>query len=351
MGGVVDLGAGPVARLPSWCLLPCSLILAVFTASSGSRAEPGPDEQARAEALFDEGKRLMEQKRFDDACPKLEESLKIEAAGGTLAALALCHQEQGRTATAWAEFKALLALANQTGHAARKTLAEEMIRELEPRLLWLLVEVSPEAAAVGVEVLLDGKALGRASWGVALPVDPGEHRLEARAPGVAPWTTSLRVGPAPERRSITVPPLLPSAPAASSAPLAPAASSALPPATPLAPASPPRSLTVPLVVGGLGAASVLVGGYFGVNALLLQQKANRTCPERACASDEAIGQSRDAIRSAWFANAGIGLGLAGLAAAYLLRPTPQERVARPWRVQLGGAAQPRGGGVVLGGDF
>lgn len=209
------------------------------------------------------------------------------------------------------------------------------------------MEVSPEAAAVGVQVSLDGKELGRASWGVALPVDPGEHRLEARAPGVAPWTTSLRVGPAPERRSITVPPLAPSAPVASSA--APPATSA-PPAPP-APASPPRSLTLPLIVGGLGATSVLIGGYFGVNALLLQQKANRTCPERACPSDEAIGQSRDAIRSAWFANAGVGLGLAGLAAAYLLLPAPRAQAAGSWRVQLGGAAAPRGGGVVLGGEF
>ncbi len=333
-------------RPPSAAVL--AFLLGILVVGS-VRGEPSPAEQARAEVLFDEGKRLLAQRRYEDACPKLEESLKIEEAGGTLAALALCHQEQGRTATAWAEFKALLALAHKTNHEARRALAEQSLRELEPRLIWLLVEVTPETAALsGVEVLLDGKALGSASWGLSLPVDPGTHRLEARAAGFVAWSTSFSVGPEPERRSIKVPLLSRASP-----PVSPgAAFSAAPSAAP-SPGNeaPPRGRTLSWVVGGVGAASLLVGGSFGVSALLLQRKADEACPERGCPDDAAITQSRDAARHARIANVGVGVGLVGLVAAYLLWPPSRERTADSRRLQLGGTAEPRGAGFTLRGAF
>ena len=45
-----------------------------------------------AEALFEEGRRLLEAGRTDEACLKLAESLAQEMSSGTLLNLALCHE-------------------------------------------------------------------------------------------------------------------------------------------------------------------------------------------------------------------------------------------------------------------
>jgi serine/threonine-protein kinase len=57
----------------------CSLWLATGIASAQSAAD-----KAAAEALFDHGVRLMKQNNFAEACPKLEESDRIDPAVGTL---------------------------------------------------------------------------------------------------------------------------------------------------------------------------------------------------------------------------------------------------------------------------
>src|SRR5262245_18728599 len=59
------------------------------------------DDSAAAQALFDQGRKLMESERWAEACPKLEESQRLDPAGGTLLHLALCREHEGRIATAW----------------------------------------------------------------------------------------------------------------------------------------------------------------------------------------------------------------------------------------------------------
>jgi len=44
-----------------------------------------------------------------------------------------------------------------------------------------VISVPAENDAPGLEVSLDGQALGRAAWGVAAPIDPGTHALAAIA--------------------------------------------------------------------------------------------------------------------------------------------------------------------------
>lgn len=74
-------------------------------ASAHAQSSSSGEIVAAARALFDDGKRLMLEKRWDEACPKLAESQRLDPGGGTILALALCYEGTGKTATAWATFK------------------------------------------------------------------------------------------------------------------------------------------------------------------------------------------------------------------------------------------------------
>jgi hypothetical protein len=150
---------------------------------AASLALPARADESEGERLFQEGRALMLAERFAEACPKLEQSQRLEPHGGTLLNVAACHERVGRVATAWAEFHEALAAARAEGHAARQKLAEERIAVLEPRLPWLTINVAADLAGEEVRLTFDGGEIGRIAWGKDMPIDPGEHLIVATAPG------------------------------------------------------------------------------------------------------------------------------------------------------------------------
>src|SRR5258708_31530603 len=82
-------------------------VVVVATAGTPAFAQPQPRPQGdpvAAQALFDAAKRLVHEGRFAEACPKLEESQKLDPAIGTHYALADCYEKAGRLATAWVAY-------------------------------------------------------------------------------------------------------------------------------------------------------------------------------------------------------------------------------------------------------
>ena len=309
-----------------------------------SLAQPSAEDKAIAEALFIDGRKLMEKEQFNEACPKLEESYRLDPAAGTQINMAVCHEKQGKIATAWGEFKQAAAAARKDGNKAREDLAREHIAAVEPKLPKLAVEVPAAVAKIpGLKVTRNGTQLGAGSWGTELPVDPGPQVIEVTAPDYKPWktTTDVKI----EGHGKVVVAMLEAAPK----PITPPVSSAAPtaPLASAAPTAPPppaefwtTKRTTGAILGGVGIIGIGVGSVFGVTALSKRSDSDKQCPANQCTVD-GVKLNDDAKKAARVADFGIGIGLvAGAAGTFLFvtggdsKPSSSGAATRPNTARL-----------------
>jgi hypothetical protein len=184
-----------LARALGWLLL---MSWAGWT--SVAHAESGPQERAAAEMLFQDAKRLMKTGKVPEACRKLEESQRLDPRAGTLLALAVCHKNEGKIATAWVEFREALSLAKKAGRMDRVSLAQKEIAAIEPKLPRLAIVVPAASLVPGLVLRRDGEELGPPLWDTAVPVDPGEHQVSASAPGRKAWEAKVTVAEGDEAK-------------------------------------------------------------------------------------------------------------------------------------------------------
>ena len=138
-----------------------------FVTFVGARAsaEPTAADKSLATQLFKEGRALVDQGKVAEGCRKLEESQRLDPGGGTLLNVALCHEKEGRTATAWAEFTEALGLAKKDDRPQRIELAQTHIVALEPTLSRLVIQVPEGSDFPELEIKRDGGVIRRAAWG------------------------------------------------------------------------------------------------------------------------------------------------------------------------------------------
>lgn len=245
---------------------------------------------AMAEALFKEGKKLLAERQIPEACRKFESSYRIDPASGTLLNLALCHEQEGKLATAWGEFNESLQLAKKNNRADRVKIAREHISAIEPLLSRFVVIVPEDAGKIGMVVEMDGVPLEEGAWGTAIPIDAGDHRAIARAPKHKNWEKLVTVEHS-KVATVVIPKL---------------ERMAEPP-----PPDPGGRWKKPVGFAALGVSAVLlgVGGYFGANALTLGTEVNTECQMLVCnaATWEKIESGRN---SALASNLLIGFGVA-----------------------------------------
>ncbi len=161
--------------------------------------------------------------------------------------------------------------------------------------------------------------MGKATWGVAVPLDPGEHHLEASAPGRKTWSATVTIGAAGDQREVTVPLLdLVDAPVADapppSAPPAPSPPLERPPAQ----GSGRTQRTVGVALGAAGVVVLGVGAYFGVRAMSNASGADQACPNTTCTNAAGIAENNDAKSNARLADVVLPLGLAATVTGSLL---------------------------------
>jgi len=239
----------------------------VLGAAPSRAADPDEARSTQAQSLFDRGRDLLAAGDVAQACLLLAESQRLDPGGGTLLNLAVCHERQGKLATAWVEYHDALSVALRDGRGDRHSLAAQQITVLEPRLPYLLVTL-PTDAPEGTVVTVDGSPLSRLALGAPLPIDPGSHVVAATAPGYVPWTLQLSAVAEAQHASVTVPAFVPLV-SASTAP----------------PRDGPRWHTpAAAVAGGLGLVGVGVGAAFGVAAISDWSAAKPGCPNGKCTS-------------------------------------------------------------------
>ena len=113
------------SRRHTWVVLVAGL---AFPATAWGQV---PGDKAAAQALFDEAIKLIGSRSYGEACPKLEESERLDPAMGTRFQLAQCYEAVGRTASAWAGFLELADLARAAGQEAREKTARQRAAEEE----------------------------------------------------------------------------------------------------------------------------------------------------------------------------------------------------------------------------
>jgi hypothetical protein len=285
----------------------------LLLAPASARADS--EDQAAAETLFKDARDLLRAGQVDEACRKFSESYRLDHAAGTLLNLALCHEKQGKVASAWVEYTQSVALARQAGNASREQVASEAAAALEPRLPRLTVTVPDEARLKGLEVIRNQSAIEQGGWGTPLPVDPGDVLIEAHAPGYKPWSTRITLQ-AGEAKSVAIPVL------------------ALDEQT-LAASKPSwwtASRRTGAILGAAGVASIAVGSYFGVEALQTKQQAMTQCPSRdgeVRCNTSGSSLSKTAVEQAWVSDITIGVGVAAVVAAVVLVVTGKPNTTAP----------------------
>jgi hypothetical protein len=324
-----------------------SLALALFALHGQAQAQTG--DAALAETLFRDAKALMQSGNFHAACPKLAESERLDPGTGTHLALAVCHEKEGKTASAWAEYQDVVTAAQKEGNAERVQVARTRGAVLEPKLLRITLEIGANIAETpGLTVRRDGIELGRAAWGTAMPVDAGVHTFEVSAPSHKPWSKTVEAR-AEEPSAVVRVSELELAPAANEpAPLADAPRPA--PPREEAPTGGGTQRAAGIVTLSAGVVAVAMGTYFGVRAISKSDEAKSLCDPARCTDRRAVDINDEAKTSATVSTIAIGTGMlaAGVGVWLMLsaKGRPATRSAR-----LSPAIDPRGGGLSLRGDF
>ncbi|WP_437274392.1 hypothetical protein WME90_24400 [Sorangium sp. So ce375] len=333
-------------------------ILATVTHAPDVHADAGDAKQRKADALalFDEALELTAQGKYAEACPKLEASLQLNPGTGTRFYLADCLEHVGQLASAWIHYVDVVDATAATGQKAKEKYARARVDALEPRLTRLAVVVSDGARSTpGLAVRRDDAVLVEAQWGVAVPVDPGPHKVSATAIGMKRWETTAKVDQEGQTVTVTVPPLERAESAPPSATAHPAPTTPLPGTAPLPDMTSPSPVdstapmtgkpmsdlgsplrTAGLVAGGVGLVGLAVGAGFGMNALSKNREGTEHCyvskggASKACTpkGGALLDDSAAAATASTASFIAGGVALATGAALLLLAPPAKPRSRR-----------------------
>ncbi len=338
-------------------------LLAVWLWAASAKAQPGAEEVAVAQQLYQDARKHQENKQWASCETALRRAIGILETPGLRFHLAFCKEQQHRWVEALVDYRRAAELieggVEAPDVAALLPGAIAYLEEQTPRLS-LFVDDAP----ADTQLYLDGKKVSPELLGTLIPVDPGLRRVEVAAPSHVPFTQAINLL-AKDRRELRIA-LVPDR--------ATAAPDEVP--EPEESASQPRSAPTQDTSGGVGRGIVLATeGLLAVTALgigvgftfeadsrqqdrdsLLESIGDASacsgssgedplCPE-VRAADEDARSARDIAKVGFIA---ASVATAAMLTTWLLWPDADEPddVAAGWSVGL----SPSGAGVGYSGVF
>lgn len=320
----------------SW-LLPAPFLAALLAGAALAPRPAAADEAVSpAKQLFLDARKLVADGKYAEACPKFEESLRLELGVGTQFNLADCWEHIGRTASARALFLGAAASAKAAGQADREQVLRDRATALEPRLSKLVIEVV--ATDKKLSVKRNELPLEDDTWGKAIAIDPGKYTITARAPGKQPFEKQVEVTAGTPLVTVQVPELEPLEPAPAKTPEASAEPAKKAPALPPANAEADRGSGLnyrAVTVASLGLGAIAVGTVMGLRYRKANADAKDICPSNHdCTIQQIQDHDRlvdDAKSARAWSYAGFGVGALGLVGAgalwYFQRPKTSAGVS------------------------
>lgn len=306
------------------------------------------EDKTRAQTLFLEGRKAIDQNSWDVGCPKVRESLALFAVANSHFTVAQCDERDGHVAAALEHWERGLGLVDATDKRAK--VAKERITDLEARVPRIQVVIPP--ASTGASVWLDDVKLAPAVLANPLRVEPGRHVLVVRRKDRQDnrWEIDIAEKERTEFVANVGPAGTPGPVPTSSASAVPAGSSSasLPPSTPSSAPMHPRK-TAGFVVGGIGAATLLVSVGTGIGTSSVHGSLQEKCGDSgSCPADE-VSQ----YKNLFMANAvTLGIGLAGIGAGLaLILSAPKNTKETTSNTAIVPLAVPGGAGIGLSGRF
>jgi tetratricopeptide (TPR) repeat protein len=139
--------------------------------------------QSKSGKLFDEGRALAKQGKYDAACEKFEQSLALDRAPGTELNYGDCLEHLGQVRKAWLQYKS--AARDFGSDRERVKFARSRAREVEKQLVQVVLKVA-DPGLDGLEVSI-GSTIVSPKDTIEELLEPGDVEITAKAPGHKPF--------------------------------------------------------------------------------------------------------------------------------------------------------------------
>jgi len=302
------------------------IVLSILLLPSVAAADKTTD----AEKLFNDARSLSTKGHYAEACSKYEESQSLDPGVGTLLYLADCYDHTEQPNRAWKTFREAETMAHASGQHDRAQIAHDAAAAIDPKLAKLKIVLGYAPAP---EIRLDGQLVPADTLGVAVPMDPGPHTIEATSPGKERWVTAADVR-LHSVLTIEVPRLADVSAARPGPALSPAAPQApMPPKKHFQSLEPAPLLgigtqrTVAIGVAGVGLGGIVAGSILGMSAKSTYDSSSAYCQGNHCLSQglEARDSAYTKATISTLAFAGGALAIGGGAALWFTAPSVQVK--------------------------
>jgi tetratricopeptide (TPR) repeat protein len=156
------------------------ITLAVLVAFAGQAV--ADKDKDKADSLFKQGKKLMAEKRYAEACAAFEQSFKLDPGIGGELNIAKCYEEWGKVGRAYSAYQHAEQMAKEASDP-REPKIHDLVAGLEPQVPKLTIKLSSGSDPKLANATLDDKPIEPGAFGQPQIVDPGPHTIEYESNG------------------------------------------------------------------------------------------------------------------------------------------------------------------------